>query len=203
MYEDFPKLHSPFKRIKVGSKYLVTNEIDTDYSWVFEDSNVMATEKLDGTNICVNVEKGRIKNVYNRNNEKDIFKVKSDTYTTMIAEGIYAAIKKGWLSRYEEEYIYGEIIGEKINANRHKIKGHLFVPFNYLKDKFSWNSYHKYPKTYESISEWFKELPSLFAKRNNLEETTSEGIVFHHPDGRMAKLRRDMFDWYKGKGHKQ
>jgi len=28
-----------------------------------------------------------------------------------------------------------------------------------------------------------------------------EGIVFTHPDGRMAKLRGDMFDWFKGKRH--
>ena len=28
-----------------------------------------------------------------------------------------------------------------------------------------------------------------------------EGIVFTHPDGRMAKLRCDMFEWYKGKRH--
>ena len=28
-----------------------------------------------------------------------------------------------------------------------------------------------------------------------------EGIVFTHPDGRMAKLRRDMFDWYEGRRH--
>ena len=29
-----------------------------------------------------------------------------------------------------------------------------------------------------------------------------EGVVFTHPDGRMAKLRIDMFDWYKGPRHK-
>jgi hypothetical protein len=28
-----------------------------------------------------------------------------------------------------------------------------------------------------------------------------EGIVFTHPDGRMAKLRRDMFDWFTGRRH--
>lgn len=28
-----------------------------------------------------------------------------------------------------------------------------------------------------------------------------EGIVFTHPDGRMATLRRDMFDWYEGRRH--
>ena len=29
-----------------------------------------------------------------------------------------------------------------------------------------------------------------------------EGVVFTHPDGRMAKLRKDMFDWHKGPRHK-
>ena len=28
-----------------------------------------------------------------------------------------------------------------------------------------------------------------------------EGIVFTHPDGRMAKLRRNMFDWFKGESN--
>ena len=36
-----------------------------------------------------------------------------------------------------------------------------------------------------------------------LEDIKAEGLVFYHPDGkRMAKLRRDMFDWYKGDRHK-
>ena len=30
-----------------------------------------------------------------------------------------------------------------------------------------------------------------------------EGIVFTHKDGRMTKLRRDMFDWHTGKKHKE
>jgi hypothetical protein len=30
-----------------------------------------------------------------------------------------------------------------------------------------------------------------------------EGIVFTHPDGRMAKLRRDMYPWYLGRQHKE
>ena len=33
------------------------------------------------------------------------------------------------------------------------------------------------------------------------EEGFCEGVVFTHPDGRMAKLRKDMFPWYTGKRH--
>ena len=62
----------------------------------------------------------------------------------------------------------------------------------------------KYPKTFESMSEWFKELMPLYALRTNGKDEVCpfvEGIVFTHPDGRMAKLRRDMFDWYEGRRH--
>ena len=30
-----------------------------------------------------------------------------------------------------------------------------------------------------------------------------EGIVFTHPDGRMAKLRKDMFKWYFQKNNEK
>jgi hypothetical protein len=33
------------------------------------------------------------------------------------------------------------------------------------------------------------------------KQVLAEGLVFCHPDGRMAKLRRDMFDWYKVPRH--
>ena len=48
-----------------------------------------------------------------------------------------------------------------------------------------------------------KELPSLFNQRLKLPEIQAEGLVFYHPDGRMAKLRLDMFDFYKGANHKE
>ena len=31
----------------------------------------------------------------------------------------------------------------------------------------------------------------------------AEGVVFYSQEGRMAKLRRDMFDWFKGRSHKE
>lgn len=30
-----------------------------------------------------------------------------------------------------------------------------------------------------------------------------EGIVFTHPDGRFAKLRKDMFPWFSGPRYKE
>ena len=38
-------------------------------------------------------------------------------------------------------------------------------------------------------------------RRHHGEEGFVEGVVFTHPDGRFAKLRRDMFSWYKEERH--
>jgi hypothetical protein len=67
----------------------------------------------------------------------------------------------------------------------------------------TYKSWGKYPKDFNTISEWFKELMPLYAMRKADSKGFVEGIVFTHPDGRMAKLRRDMFDWYKGPRHKE
>lgn len=199
--QDFPKLQSPFIRKVIGKEYLVTPEVDKDYSWVFGEG-VRAIDKLDGTNVCIRIKDGKIQRVFNRVTEKFIFSVTQTKWEGACMEGLAKAIQRNWL-KYEDGDYFGELIGEMFNNNRHKIQGHLFVPFNYLQSKCSWNSWSKnqYPKDFETISEWFKELPSLFNQRLKLSDIKAEGLVFFHHDGRMAKLRRDMFDWHSGKKH--
>ena len=49
-------------------------------------------------------------------------------------------------------------------------------------------------------------MPLFALQRHGKEVIDSgfvEGIVFTHPDGRMAKLRKDMFPWYSGFRHKE
>ena len=200
--KDFPKLHSPFVRELINNEYIVTNKIDKDLAWIFEDG-VRAVDKLDGTNICISIKNGHINRVFNRTTEKFIMNINQTKWEGACMEGLAKSIQKKWLNGLKDGEYYGELIGEMFNGNRHGIEGHLFVPFNYLKDNCHWNSWvqNKYPKDFNSISEWFKELPSLFNLRLKLPEIKAEGLVFHHHDGRMAKLRRDMFDWYKGERH--
>ncbi len=203
-YKNFPKIESPFIREHIKGKYIVTPKINLDYQWVFSDKKVIASDKLDGTNIAIYIEKSNIIRVFNRETEKFIFNIKQTKWEGAAMEGIANAIQRGWVKNFNDGYHYGELIGETINANRHKIKGHLFVPFSYLKKKCQWYSWitNKYPKDFNTISEWFKEIPSLFNQRIKLPDILAEGLVFYHPDGRMAKIRRDMFDWYSGKLHK-
>ena len=72
-------------------------------------------------------------------------------------------------------------------------KEHLWIPFEtYAQKHLSYKSWGKYPKDFNTISEWFKELMPLFnliqhGKDGELMNNFVEGIVFTHPDGRMAK----------------
>jgi len=199
--KDFPKIHSPFVRKMVNDRYVVTPEVDPEYKWVFEDEGVKAVDKIDGTNICIRVENKKVTRIFNRTQEKDLFPpgTTQSRWEGACMEGLARAIQKDWLKGLEDGDHYGELIGELFNGNPHKIQGNIWVPFSYLARKCHWRSWIKnqYPKDFESVSNWFKELPSLFNQATKLESVMTEGLVFLHPDGRMAKLRRDMFDWYK------
>jgi hypothetical protein len=209
---DFPKLESPYKRENEEGEYIVQPEIQSGYEWVFSDTdNVKAVEKLHGSNVSIIVEDGQVKEAWTRIGEETINKVHPySPQHERIAEGIAKAQKKGWLDGYEDGQHFGEIIGEKFHNNPYDINGHLFVPFDYLRDKVYFKSYGKYPTDFESIRDWFQELTPLFYSRvHDLsfdeaeEDGFIEGIVFTHEDGRMAKLRRNMFKFYEGRRHKQ
>ena len=205
--KDFPKLDSPFIRKTIKDRYIVTPEINPKYKWVFEDPGVKAVDKLDGTNLCVRIEGNKITRIFNRIQEKNIFPpgTTQSKWDGACMEGLARAIRKEWLKGLPDGDYYGELIGEIFNGNPHKMQGHIWVPFEYLARKCHWRSWIKnqYPKDFDSISAWFRDLTSLFNQVMKLEEIKTEGLVFHHPDGRMAKLRRDMFDWHKGRGHKE
>lgn len=199
---DFPKIKSPFMRKEINGKYVVTPQIEPGYEWVFEDEGVLAVDKLHGTNVCCIFDDGRLIAIDNRATRimerPSIFTELSAIQACMI-KGVLSAIERGWIDKKFTGRLYGELVGPTINENIHCVSTYYFVPFPYLKKKCFWKAWlsNKYPKTFESISGWFKPLNSIFTKRIRNESARAEGLVFHHPDGkRMAKLRRDMFDWY-------
>jgi len=61
---DMPKLKSPYLResqqVAGSLHYVVKDSPDLEYLWVFEDPEVYAMEKLDGTNTSVIIKGGRI-----------------------------------------------------------------------------------------------------------------------------------------------
>ncbi len=205
---DMPKLESPFIRKEINKIYVVTNEIAEGYEWVFEDKSVMAIEKLHGTNVSIYIQDGIITAIFNRTERIPFFN-KGKQHIVM---GIMNSYSKGYMEFLPDGQHFGELIGPKINGNPYKLDEHVWVPFEtYGQKHLKYKCWGNYPKTFESISEWFKELMPLYNLRvhgkiiatngdKKVEQKQFvEGIVFTHPDGRMAKLRCDMFDWFKGK----
>ncbi len=204
---DFPKIKSPFKRIlNEKDEYITTSEIEEGYEWVFE-SGVRAVDKLHGTNICVHIKNGSVVAIDNRTTrilqEPIDISTKDNGKKSRFLLGVLNAAEKGWLEPFGDGPIYGELIGPDINTNLHETPHPLFVPFSYLEEKCHWKSWvqDKYPKDYDTISNWFKTLSSLFTERVFKKQVIAEGLIFVHPNGQMAKLRRDMFDWYEGPRH--
>ena len=194
-----PKLHSPFVRDK-ESNYCVINEIAEGYEWVFEDESVMAVEKLHGTNVSILIEGGVLTGIWNRTERLPFF----NKGKKFIIDGLLNSFERGYISMLPDGQHFGELIGPKVNGNPYKLKECLWIPFEtYGQKRLKYKSWGKYPKDFENISEWFKELMPLFCRSKGDDDGFVEGVVFTHPDGRMAKLRVDMFDWYKGMRHKQ
>ena len=196
---DMPKIESPFIRKEINGDYIVTDEIEEGYEWVFEDESVMAIEKLHGTNVSILIQDGNITSIWNRTERLPFFN-KGKKY---IIEGLLNSFERGYMEFLPDGQHFGELIGKKVNGNPYKIEGHLWIPFEIFAQKhLRYKSWGKYPKDFNTISEWFKELMPLYSLMQNNGTKFCEGIVFTHPDGRMAKLRCDMFDWFKGRRHK-
>lgn len=204
--QDFPKLESPFVR-KVNDKgeYVITEEITPGAEWVFTGGpdEVIATEKLDGTDVSIVIENGIITSIWNRTQRIPFFcKGKM-----VIVKAVIESFERGYTDLPDGQH-FGEVIGPKVNGNPYKLDKHLWIPFNtYCRDKLSYNSWHKYPKTFENINKWFLDsvedggIFSLFMRRRDIKQKP-EGIVFHNlKTGQMFKLRLDMLPEYKGFRH--
>ena len=201
--KNFPKLESPFVRDS-ENHYCVTPEIAEGYEWVFEDEDVIPTEKLHGTNVSIVIEDGKITRIFNRNNEVPFFS--ANVGNRIIIDAVLNAYEKGYCNFTDGQY-FGEVIGKKLwGAYSDAMKvDHIWIPFDtYCRKHLAYKSWGKYPKDFDSISKWFKEdIFSLFMKKRGID-AKPEGIVFVQPStGKMAKLRLDMFDWFKGERHKE
>jgi len=245
MVKDMPKLHSPFARRMINRHYVCIPEIEKiydtpegkiigshlvelgknladykvvgDYSWVFEDPLVIATEKLDGTDVSIIIENGVITSVWNRTQRIPPY----NKGKKFITEAILNSIERDYCDLPDGQW-WGEVIGPKLAGNPYTLDEHLWIPFKtYAQEHLRYTSWGKHPKTFDSISGWLKTLMPIYSLRINGKDSKNpdinpktgkphyaEGIVFVHPDGRMAKLRKDMFSfWYEqnpnAKSHKE
>lgn len=219
---DFPKLHCPFIRqtfkvnkedfLKKGSQfmlrepevYLAVDRVNPGYEWVFEDPDTVAVEKLNGTNIKLKTEKGRLIALQNRKNVIDPLQVLHGK--TFIIEGVFRAIAKGYVKEDGEQA--GECIGPKVNTNPYKLDNHEWYPFAKALSDLTYRSFHEHERNYDNWSGWFKDFlfSRYYTKRASKTGATdkvfAEGVVFYNMRRKaeekswMAKLRRDMFPWF-------
>jgi len=214
---DFPRMYCPFVRktykvnIEDWEKYgrelqlrspevrIVLNEINPGYEWVFDDKDTIAVEKLDGTNVKLKTEDGRLVSLYNRKNPIDPLQIMKGK--TFIIEGVFRAIQKGYI--HKDGIQVGEVIGPKLQGNPYKIDNHIWYPFEKAIDHLYYKSFHQHDRTFENWSSWFKDyLVSRYATKRGHKGVFAEGVVFYNlkrkQEGKsyMAKLRRNMFDWY-------
>jgi len=223
MIADFPKIYCPFIRkifrvdeddwrergsrlqLRSPEAYLAVDAVNPGYEWVFDHPDTFAVEKLDGSNVKILAENGRIAAARNRTNDIDLLKIGSGKM--FLAEGILLAAAKG---RLQSDGIQaGEVVGPKLQGNPYHLLVHEWYPFDLAAKQLRYKSFHKHDRTFDNWSSWFRDyLFSLFYRKNRPrlpdapESVMAEGVVFYNlarkAEGKtwMAKLRRDMFDWY-------
>jgi len=214
---DFPKIECPFirKNFEVNKEdwkkygrelelrspevYLVVNEINPGYEWVFRDPNVIASEKLNGTNVKIKTESGRLVGLMNRQNVIDPLQIMKGK--TFLIEGVFRAIQKGYIEETGEQA--GEVIGPKLQGNPYKLNNHIWYPFEKAVKHLSYRSFYEHERTFDNWSDWFRDyLTSRFAAKRGDKGIMAEGIVFYSlkrkEEGKVyrAKLRRNMFEWF-------
>jgi len=219
---DFPKLHCPFIRQtfkinkddfnRIGNKlqlrepkvYLVVNQVNPGYEWVFEDPDTIAVEKLDGTNIKINTCSGRLIAFQNRKNIIDPLQIISGK--TFLIEGLFRSIGKGYVKADGEQA--GECIGPKLQNNPYKLDFHEWYPFEKTIKDLRYNSFNEHERTFDNFSSWFKDFlfsrlyQKIASKKGIDDKVWAEGVIFYNLKRKaenktyMAKLRRNMFDWF-------
>jgi len=163
--------------------------------WVF-DGEGTATEKINGTNIKVKIKDSLIVYIWKRKNPNKQEKAegKEPYYVDAHREDsqdkhIFKAVN-GWSSMLKQEGAYElsngeyecEAYGGKIQGNPLECEPNLY--FFKIKPKI----YENVPRDYEKLKNYLSCLASHFNPTR-----LAEGIVFHHLDGRMAKIKRRDF----------
>jgi hypothetical protein len=172
------KIPTMFERDWNGDRSRVVNQPHPDCGWVFAGEGV-ATRKLDGT--CCLIRGGKL---YKRRELRDGDEVpvnfeEADHDTETGKTVGWVPVGDGPEDRYhreafrEHEIIQRdgtyELVGPKIQGNPEHWAGHQLVMHGSIMED-------DVPRTFDGLREW-------------LATQDIEGIVFHHPDGRMAKIK--------------
>lgn len=164
----------------------VINEVNPENQWVFTDG--IPTQKFDGT--ATSIINGELYKRYDVKKGRQIPDGAIPCQEADVITGHHPHWLKCDRNKNEDKYFFEgynslageiedgtyELIGEKVQGNPEKIKGHHLVKHGakVLQGLID-------PMTFENLKEY-------------LEKVDIEGIVFHHKsDDRMCKLRKSDF----------
>ena len=198
------KTPSLFERDYEGSR-LVLDQVVEGSEWV-PDGEGVATLKVDGT--CCKVEAGELYKRHDRKLTKAASRRRHKGHRgpwrpedfTPTPQGwepcepepnVFTGHWPGWLrvsdgpeDQWHREAFEGqsledgtyELVGPKVQGNPHGLEGHELWRHGEVLDEV--------PRDFAGLKVWF-------------HEHRVEGVVWHHPDGRMVKIKRKDFgfDW--------
>lgn len=170
--------------------FKVTDRVRPGCEWVFAGEGV-ATEKLDGTNVRLTVRAGRLVRLEKRQNPSKAHKAQGivDGWYVDADEHapedrwIYEAARNTDTTGWPDGEHSCEALGPKIQGNPLQLAKHLCVPFN-----IEVPSFEHVERSFDGLLGFLREAESRFSPGH-----LAEGIVFHHPDGRRAKIKRKDF----------
>jgi len=165
------KIPTMFVRDETKQGHPVKDEIKPECRWVL-DGEGLATVKLDGTN--VKIEGGRL---FKRRKPKDR---DYDEASYVPCEREEPSDRWAWEAfdaGHAGDGIY-ELVGPKLQGNPHGLVSHALIRVVPPSDQTL--LVVEVPRTFDGIRQYLADAPF-------------EGVVFHHADGRMAKIKRRDF----------
>lgn len=171
------KIPTLYKRNPENMKEILP-EVHPDCTWVISGEGV-ATRKYDGT--CCLIDKG----VFYKRREIKKGKVTPDDFILAQYDEVTGKTV-GWVpvdfdskadkrhvEAFHEDLTDGtyELVGPKVQNNLEKYEQHTLVKHSEAQ------VYDDVPRSFDELGVWLKD-------------KDIEGLVFHHPDGRMAKIKK-------------
>lgn len=175
------KIPTVFVRDEVDRRY-VTHEVTPGCGWVFSDPLAVPTRKYDGTCVMLD-DQGR----WWARREVKPGKMEPANFVQSQHDPVagktvgWEPVEQSGFARWHAEAVDNlatstprpgtyELIGPKVNGNPEEVDGHILIRHadaEVLTDV---------PANFYTLATYFEDFPY-------------EGIVWHHPDGRMAKLK--------------
>jgi hypothetical protein len=181
------KIPTLFER---DNEFHVFDRPRSECSWVFAGEGI-GTEKLDGTNVRLTVRSGQLVRVEKRRNPSAVQKRQGIVDGWYVDTDSFAADDRWILTAARNTDVTGwadgehscEALGPRIQGNPLALAEQRCVPFNVAAPE-----YVAVPRNFDELRAYLANLESKFAPGY-----LAEGVVFHHPDGRRAKIKRKDF----------